>query len=227
MEPKIKIIAHIYTDFKEKFGIPRQSGLVEDVVGKIVFEPEYRNPDALRGIEEFSHLWLIWQFSHNILDNWQATVRPPKLGGKQSVGVFATRSPMRPNPIGLSCVRLECVEKTEKYGNVLVVKGADIMDGTPIYDIKPYLSYTDSHIDAKNGFAQGKTDAKICVEDRYNYLEKVETQKRDVLVRVLEQDPRPGYKNDPDKIYGMSFGGYNIKFTADGNKLVIVGIEKE
>lgn len=227
MEPKIKIIAHIYTDFKEKFGIPRQSGIVEDVVGKIVFEPEYRNPDALRGIEEFSHLWLIWQFSQNILDNWQATVRPPKLGGKQSVGVFATRSPMRPNPIGLSCVKLECVEKTEKYGHILVVKGADIMDGTPIYDIKPYLSYTDSHIDAKNGFAQSKTDAKICVEDRYNCLEKVETQKRDVLIKILEQDPRPGYKNDSEKVYGMSFGGYNIKFTTDGNKLVIVGIEKE
>lgn len=227
MKPEIKIIAHIYTDFAEKFGIPRQSGLVEDTVGTIVFEPEYRNPDALRGIDGFSHLWLIWQFSQNILDNWQATVRPPKLGGRKSVGVFATRSPMRPNPIGLSCVKLECVEKTEKYGHVLIVRGADIMNGTPIYDIKPYLSYTDSHADAKDGFTENTINTKICVEDKYNSLEKVEFGKRDVLVKVLEQDPRPGYKNDPDKVYGMSFGGYNVKFTADGNSLVIIDIEKE
>lgn len=227
MEPQIKVIAHIYTDFTEKFGIPRQSGLVEDTVGKIIFEPEYRNPDALRGIDGFSHLWLIWQFSRNILDNWQATVRPPKLGGRQSVGVFATRSPMRPNPIGLSCVRLERVEKTEKYGHILVVKGADILNGTPIYDIKPYLAYTDSHVDAKDGFVQNTVNTKICVCDKYNCLDKVDGEKRDVLVKVLEQDPRPGYKDDPDKIYGMSFGGYNVKFTVDGNNLVIMNIEKE
>lgn len=227
MEPKIKTIAHIYTDFTSKFGIPRQSGLVDSAVGKIVFEPEYRNPDALRGIEGFSHLWLIWQFSQNILDNWQATVRPPKLGGKKSVGVFATRSPMRPNPIGLSCVKLECVEKTEKYGHILIVRGADIMNGTPIYDIKPYLSYTDSHPEAKDGFAKDMINKTICVEDKYNCLEKIESEKRDVLVSVLKQDPRPGYKNDPDKVYGMSFGGYNVKFTADCNKLEIIDIEKE
>lgn len=227
MEPEIKIIAHIYTDFNEKFGIPRQSGLVSEAVGKIVFEPEYRNPDALKGIEEFSHLWLIWQFSENILENWQATVRPPRLGGKKTVGVFATRSPMRPNPIGLSSVKLEKVEKTKNDGDILVVCGADLMNGTPIYDIKPYLPYTDSHPDAKNGFAEVALKHKLYVHDTENCLEQVNEEKRSVIAAILEQDPRPAYKNDPEKVYGMSFGGYNIRFNVDGDQLYIIEIKND
>ncbi len=223
----MKIIAHIYTDFNEKFGIPRQSGLVDDVVGRIVFEPEYRNPDALKGIEEFSHLWLIWQFSESILENWQATVRPPRLGGRKTVGVFATRSPMRPNPIGLSSVKLEGIEKTQKNGSILVVRGADMMNGTPIYDIKPYLSYTDSHPDARDGFAEAALEHKLHVNDTNGALDRISAEKRNTISAILEQDPRPAYNNDPEKVYGMCFGGYNVRFNVDGDQLYIIEIKEE
>ena len=219
----MKIIAHIYTDFTEKFGIPRQSGLVDDTLGKIVFEPECRNPDALRGIEKYSHLWIIWQFSESILDSWHATVRPPRLGGNTSVGVFASRSPMRPNPIGLSSVRLVDVIKTESDGPVLVVSGADMLNGTPIYDIKPYLSFTDSHPDAIDGFAGDVFERKLTVVDN-GMLDDIEPKTAKIIKELLSQDPRPQYKNDPERVYGMAYGKYNVKFKVEGERLYITEI---
>ena len=220
----MKIIAHIYTDFTEKFGIPRQSGLVDETLGRIVFEPEYRNPDALRGIEKYSHLWIIWQFSESILDSWHATVRPPRLGGNTSVGVFASRSPMRPNPIGLSSVRLVDVIKSESDGTVLIVSGADMLNGTPIYDIKPYLSFTDSHPDAIDGFAGDVFERKLTVIDN-GLLYDIEPKTAKIIKELLSQDPRPQYKSDPERVYGMAYGGYNVKFKVEGERLYIIEVE--
>lgn len=215
---QMKVIAHIHNSFKEKFGIPRQSGLVEDTQSVIVFEKQYRDENALRGIEEFSHLWLIWNFSKNNKETWSPTVRPPRLGGNKRMGVFATRSPFRPNPIGLSCVELVKVEKTKEYGVVLRVSGADLLDGTPIYDIKPYLCFTDSKPYAKCGFASQTKDYCLEVDFPKNLLQKIDTDKREILVRLLSQDPRPAYHNSNDRVYAMSFDKYEIKFVVCGQK---------
>lgn len=216
-----KVIARIQTDFKTKFGIPRQSGLVQEVKGKIIFEPDYRNADAVRGIEDFTHIWLIWQFSEAVREQWSPTVRPPRLGGNKRMGVFATRSPFRPNAIGLSCVRLEKVEYTQSNGPVLHVSGVDLMDGTPIYDIKPYLPYADCHPEAVGGFASTPKEATLQVVDPNNLLSNLCEEKRTALVGVLSQDPRPTYQNDPKRVYGMCFGGYEVKFRVVESKLWI------
>ena len=221
----MKIIARIYTDFKEKFGIPRQSGIARDTVGKIVFEPEYRVAEALRGIEEYSHLWLIWNFSEAQRDTWSPTVRPPRLGGNKRMGVFATRSPFRPNPIGLSSVRLLSVEDTAE-GKVLVVSGADILDGTPIYDIKPYLAYTDSHPDAVCGFADGVMNYSVEVISPENLRRGLSDEYVAALVSILSGDPRPSYKEDGERIYGMIYGDYEVKFTVSDGILSVVEISK-
>ncbi len=216
-----KVIARIQTDFKTKFGIPRQSGLVQEVKGKIIFEPDYRNADAVRGIEDFTHIWLIWQFSEAVREQWSPTARPPRLGGNKRMGVFATRSPFRPNAIGLSCVRLEKVEYTQSNGPVLHVSGVDLMDGTPIYDIKPYLPYADCHPEAVGGFASTPKEATLQVVDPNNLLSNLCEEKRTALVGVLSQDPRPTYQNDPKRVYGMCFGGYEVKFRVVESKLWI------
>lgn len=221
----MKIIAKIHNDFKEKFGIPRQSGLSGELLSRIVFEPEYRNPLALRGIEGFSHLWLIWQFSESIRDDWSPTVRPPRLGGNKRVGVFATRSPFRPNPIGLSSVKLESVEVTATEGTVLVVSGADLLDGTPIYDIKPYIVYSDCHADAVSGFADPVREYKLNVVFCKDLLSKVHISKQKPLLQILEQDPRPSYQNDPEREYGMRFSDYEIFFNVDGDTLTVTRVE--
>ena len=221
----MKIIAKIYTEFDEKFGIPRQSGLVEETVGKIVFEPEYRNPEALRGIDGYSHLWLIWQFSKAIREEWSPTVRPPRLGGNKRMGVFATRSPYRPNPIGLSSVKLIEVRQTDTEGTVLIVGGADLLSGTPIYDIKPYLAFTDSHPEAKGGFADGVKEYEIEVELSENAKANLGSDEEKKLVSLLRQDPRPSYKSEDEKIYGMKLGGKEIKFKYENCKLVVTEIE--
>lgn len=220
----MKIIAHIHTDFTSKFGIPRQSGLVDELEATIVFEPEYRNPDALRGIEEYSHLWLIWQFSECADKDWTPTVRPPRLGGNKRMGVFATRSPFRPNPIGLSSVKLIGVEKTAEHGCILRVAGADMLDGTPIYDIKPYLPYVDSHPDASNGFALDEKAGGLEVDFPEHLLEMIPQSKQKALVEVLSQDPRPGYQNEPERIYGIEFAGFDIRFRVNGKNLSVIEI---
>ena len=222
----MKIIARIHNDFKEKFGIPRQSGLCAKLESRIVFEPEYRNPDALRGIEGYSHLWLIWQFSEAVRENWSPTVRPPRLGGNKRMGVFATRSPFRPNPIGLSSVKLERVEVSEKEGAVLVVSGADLLDGTPIYDIKPYLAFTDSHPDAVGGFADPVKEYALNVEICKQLLTKIPVSKQETVISILEQDPRPSYQDDPEREYGMVFSDYEIFFKVKDNTLTVTRIEK-
>lgn len=222
----MKIIAHIHTDFTSKFGIPRQSGLIDELEATIVFEPEFRNPDALRGIEEYSHLWLIWQFSECADKEWTPTVRPPRLGGNKRMGVFATRSPFRPNSVGLSSVRLLGVEKTAEYGCVIRVAGADMLDGTPIYDIKPYLPYVDSHPDASNGFALNEKDGRLKVEFPDNLLEMIPISKQKALVEVLSQDPRPGYQNEPERIYGIEFAGFDVRFRVNGENLKVFEIIK-
>ena len=221
----MKIIARIHSDFPEKFGIPRQSGLVPDTRARIVFEPEYRNPDALRGIEGYSHLWLIWSFSRAERDTWSPTVRPPRLGGNVRMGVFATRSPFRPNAIGLSSVTLEKIELSTREGPVLTVGGADLMDGTPIFDIKPYLPHVDSHPDARGGFAAEKAGYRLSVVFPPALLQQIEEEKREALRGVLENDPRPSYQNDPNRVYGVAFAGKNVKFTFDGGVLTVRGIE--
>ena len=221
----MKIIAKIHKDFKEKFGIPRQSGLSGELKSKIVFEPEYRNPDALRGIDGYSHLWLIWQFSEAIRDDWSPTVRPPRLGGNKRVGVFATRSPYRPNPIGLSSVKLEAIENTKDEGTVLIVSGADLLDGTPIYDVKPYIAYSDCHTDAISGFADPVREYKLNVVFCKELLSKVDISKQNSLISILEQDPRPSYQNDPDREYGMRFASYEIFFKVDGDTLTVTRVE--
>ena len=219
----IKVIARIRSDFPEKFGIPRQSGLVPELRAKIVFEPEFRNADALRGIEGFSHLWLIWQFSAAVRDTWSPTVRPPRLGGNERMGVFATRSPFRPNAIGLSCVKLEGVAQEDGLGSVLIVSGADLMDGTPIYDIKPYLPYADAHPEARGGFAPAAKET-IRVECAPELLESVPERQRAALLGVLAQDPRPQYQDDPARVYGMSFGGWDVKFRVRSGTLEVVSL---
>jgi len=221
----MKIIARIHNDFKEKFGIPRQSGIAEEFISVIVFEPEYRVNEALRGIEDFSHLWLIWNFSKSEREDWSPTVRPPRLGGNKRMGVFATRSPFRPNPIGLSSVKLVSIEHTNDRGTVLVVSGADLLDGTPIYDIKPYLAYTDSHPNALGGFADGVMDYSLDVIFPENLLSRIEKSKRAGLVTLLENDPRPSYISDSERIYTFDFAEYEISFKADGKTLTVTDVK--
>ncbi len=220
----MKTIARIHTDFPTKFGIPRQSGIIDSLQGRIVFEPEYRNAEAVRGLEEFSHIWIIWEFSEAVRDEWSPTVRPPRLGGNVRKGVFATRSPFRPNPIGLSSVKLESVEIDPKLGPVLHVSGADLMDGTPIYDIKPYIAYTDSHPDAVSGFASKPAEYLLEVVFPEALLQKVPECQRESLIAVLQHDPRPQYHDDPKRVYGMAFGGMEVKFKVEEGLLTVVGI---
>ncbi|MBR5145026.1 MAG: tRNA (N6-threonylcarbamoyladenosine(37)-N6)-methyltransferase TrmO [Clostridia bacterium] len=221
----MKIIAKIHNDFKEKFGIPRQSGLSGELKSKIVFEPEYRNPEALRGIDGYSHLWLIWQFSEAVREDWSPTVRPPRLGGNKRMGVFATRSPFRPNPIGLSSVKLEAVEVTKNEGTVLIVSGADLLDGTPIYDIKPYIAYSDCHTDAVSGFSDPVREYRLNVVFCKELLSKVAISKQKALIQILEQDPRPSYQNDPEREYGFRFADYEIFFKVDSDNLTVTRVE--
>ena len=221
----MKTIARIHTDFPTKFGIPRQSGIIASLQSRIVFEPEYRNAEAVRGLEEFSHIWLIWEFSEAIRDEWSPTVRPPRLGGNLRKGVFATRSPFRPNPIGLSSMKLEKIEIDPKLGPVLHISGADLMDGTPIYDIKPYIAYTDSHPDAISGFASKPAEYLLEIDLSEDLLEKIPTDLRKSLIEVLAHDPRPQYHDDPERIYGMRFGSMEVKFKVDGDRLVVLQIE--
>lgn len=221
---EMNIIARIRTDFPTKFGIPRQSGVVKELKGRIVFEPEYRNEDALRGIEGFSHLWLIWQFSENVREGWSPTVRPPILGGNTRVGVFATRSPFRPNPIGLSSVKLEGVEVDPHDGPVLIVSGADLMDGTPILDIKPYIPYADSHPEATEGFRSGGWNRMLEVDFPPELLAKVPEKQHRSLIEVLANDPRPSYHHDPDRVYGMPFGDVEVKFSVNEKVLKVVAV---
>ena len=220
----MKIIAHIENDFSTKFGIPRQSGLVNSLRSRIVFAPEYRNPDAFRGLEDFSHVWLIWEFSQAVRQKWSPTVRPPRLGGNTRMGVFATRSPFRPNPVGLSAVQLVEVVLHGADAPYLVVSGADLMNGTPIYDIKPYLPHIDSHPDARGGFAVPAAEHRLKVVFPEQWLEKVPEQLRDGLTEVLAQDPRPSYQHDPERIYGFGFARLEVKFTVDGDVLTVCGV---
>ena len=221
----IDVIARMRSDFSTKFGIPRQSGLVEALRSAIVFEPEFRNDDALRGIEEFSHLWIIWQFSEAVRQGWSPTVRPPRLGGNTRMGVFATRSPFRPNNLGLSCVRLLGVEHTKEYGTVLHVGGADLMDGTPIFDIKPYIPYGDCKMDAPGGFTDRAEDFLLKVDFPEELLKKLPEQKREALIGVLSHDPRPSYQKDPKRVYGLTFAGFNIRFTVQGDLLTVQEVQ--
>lgn len=218
--PEMKIIARISTPFKTKFGIPRQSGVAPDVKGEIVFEPDYREIEAVRGLEGFSHIWLIWCFSESVSDKWSPTVRPPRLGGNVRMGVFATRSPFRPNPIGLSSVVLERIEYTDDRGPVLHVRGADLMDGTPIFDIKPYVAYADSHPDASGGFTDTAEFKKLRVE----LSDGVTPPLSEGLIEVLENDPRPRYHDDPERVYGMEYDGREVKFRVRGDTLTVIEI---
>jgi tRNA-Thr(GGU) m(6)t(6)A37 methyltransferase TsaA len=219
----LRQIARVHTDFPTKFGIPRQAGLVEALEAEVVFEPEFRNPDAVRGLEGFSHIWLIWGFSEAGRDNWSATVRPPRLGGNIRMGVFATRSPFRPNPIGLSSVRLVSVNLDDPRGPVLRVAGVDMMDGTPVYDIKPYLPL-DAHPDAGGGFTDSYQKYRLRVEFPGKWLEMIPAEKRAALVGALENDPRPSYQNDPDRKYGFAFAGFDVRFKVDGDALTVCEI---
>ena len=221
----MKVIAKIHTDFPEKFGVPRQSGLVASLTGQIVFEPEYRVVEAVRGLEGYSHIWLLWQFSQAMRETWSPTVRPPRLGGNQRLGVFATRSPYRPNPIGLSSVRLEKIAVEEQLGPVLYISGADLLDGTPIYDIKPYLPFTDSHPEAIGGFSDACVTYGLQVEISEELLMKIPLDKQEALLGVLAQDPRPAYQNDPQRIYGLMFGTQNISFRVQENILSVMAVE--
>ena len=220
----MKVIAKIETDFPTKFGVPRQSGIITTLQGRIVFEPEYRIAEAVRGLEEFSHIWLVWEFSEAVRKNWSPTVRPPRLGGNVRKGVFATRSPFRPNPIGLSSVRLEKIEIDPKLGPVLYVSGADLMDGTPIYDIKPYIAYTDSHPEAISGFATKPAEYLLEVDFPKELLEKIAPEKRESLIEVLAHDPRPQYQDDPERVYGMEFGGMEVKFRVENKHLIVLEV---
>lgn len=223
---EFKTVAHIHNDYTAKFGIPRQSGLVEEVVSAIVFEPEYRNAEAFRGMEGWSHLWLVWVFSEAIRETWSPTVLPPRLGGKTRMGVFATRSPFRPNPIGLSSVKLVDMDLHTKDGPVLYVSGADLMDGTPILDVKPYLPYTDSHPDAIGGFAEPVRDYHLEVVFPEEWMEQVPQRLRTPVLGLLAQDPRPSYQNDPDRVYGVAFGGYDFRFRVRDGVLTVCEVEK-
>ncbi|MBO5075132.1 MAG: tRNA (N6-threonylcarbamoyladenosine(37)-N6)-methyltransferase TrmO [Bacteroidales bacterium] len=226
---EIRPIAYIRTEFPEKFGVPRQSGLAKGLRGRIVFEPEYRNPDALRGLEGFSHIWLIWEFSANrSINSWQPTVRPPRLGGNAHIGVFATRSPFRPNPLGLSCVKIEGIELSSEEGPVITVRGADLMDGTPIYDIKPYIKYADSRPEAVCGYVDNLEERSLKVI----FPPELSSQVPDrsvipALMDVLRLDPRPSYHDDPHRIYGLSFCGLNVRFRVEADVLTITAIERD
>ena len=219
----LKVIARLRCDFPTKFGLPRQSGLNDALKGRIVFEPAYRNPDAVRGIEAYSHLWLIWGFSVPERENWSATVRPPRLGGNERVGVFATRSPFRPNPLGLTLVKLEGVDRQDG-ACTLLVSGADMMDGTPIYDIKPYLPYADSRQDANGGFGERMKDYRLRVIADEALLRPIPPEKRPALIAALEGDPRPAYQHDPERVYGFLYAGFDVRFTVDGDTLTVVEI---
>ena len=222
----IQVIARMQSDFPTKFGIPRQSGLVEDLQSTIVFEPEFRNPDALRGIEDFSHLWIIWQFSEAVRTGWSPTVRPPRLGGNTRMGVFATRSPFRPNNLGLSSVKLLAVEHTEQLGTVLHVAGADLMDGTPIFDIKPYIPYGDSHPEATGGFTDTAGDFLLEVVFPEDLLSLLPLEKQQAAIGVLSHDPRPSYQRNPDRVYGLTFAGYDIRFSVVDKTLTVKEVNK-
>ena len=223
-EETIQVIARMHSDFATKFGIPRQSGLVEELKSTIVFEPEFRNPDALRGIEGFSHLWIIWQFSGAVRQSWSPTVRPPRLGGNTRMGVFATRSPFRPNHLGLSSVKLLGVEQTAQYGTVLHVGGADLMDGTPIFDIKPYISYGDCHPDAIGGITDQAGEFLLEVDFPKNLLLKLPEEKWEAAMGVLRHDPRPSYQRSPERVYGLTFAGFDIRFTVKDTLLTVVEV---
>ena len=223
---EISVIARMKSDFPTKFGIPRQSGLVDELRATVVFEPEFRNSDALRGLEEFSHLWLVWQFSEAVRDSWSPTVRPPRLGGNARLGVFATRSPFRPNAIGLSCVKLIGLEQTRNDGTVIHVAGADLMDGTPIFDIKPYIPYADCHPDASGGFTDTAADFLLEVDFPPHLLALLPADKREAAVSVLTHDPRPSYQNDPNRVYGLPFAGLDIRFTVREKTLIVTDIQK-
>lgn len=220
-----KIIAHIRSEFPTKFGIPRQSGLVESLRAKIVFEPPFRVPEALRGLEGYSHLWLIWQFSESIQKEWSPTIRPPRLGGNKRMGVFASRSPYRPNPIGLSSVKLESIDLHTPDGPILTVSGADLMDGTPIYDIKPYLAYVDSHPEATGGFALQSKEGVLTVELDDSLAAPLDERERRALTELLAQDPRPAYQHDPDRVYHFEFAKWRIAFTVNGDALTVTALE--
>ena len=220
-EYSMRVIARIHSDFSTKFGVPRQSGLVDALESTIVFEPEFRNADALRGLDGFSHLWLVWVFDQAIRENWSPTVRPPRLGGNQRMGVFATRSPFRPNPIALSSVKLAGIEQTAEFGTVLKIRGADLMDGTPILDIKPYIPYADSHPDAVGGFASTPAGETLEVQIPDDLLAQIPENRREALRGVLAQDPRPHYQEDPDRIYGFGFAGLEVKFSVEGKQLTV------
>ena len=224
-EVKLKVIARMKSDFPSKFGIPRQSGLVSSVRSTIIFEPEYRNADSLRGLESFSHLWIIWQFSEAVRENWSPTVRPPRLGGNTRLGVFATRSPFRPNALGLSSVEILQIETTKEYGTVIHVGGADLMDGTPIFDIKPYIPYCDSHPNASGGFTDEVGKFLLTVDFPAELLQQIPEDKQAALLEVLSHDPRPSYQQDSDRIYGLAFAGKNIRFTVHDSVLQVCEIE--
>lgn len=225
MDITIHPIARMHSDFSSKFGIPRQSGLVQQLESTIVFEPAYRNADALRGIEDFTHLWLIWQFSEAVRQDWSPTVRPPRLGGNTRMGVFATRSPFRPNNLGLSCVQLLGVETTPDVGTVLHVGGADLLDGTPIFDIKPYIPYADCHPEATGGFTDSAGDFLLSVDFPPNLLNRLPAGKREAAAAVLSHDPRPSYQRTPGRVYGLSFAGYDIRFIVEENHLQVLDVQ--
>ena len=226
MDVTIQVIARMHSDFATKFGIPRQSGLVEELRSTIVFEPEFRNPDALRGIEDFSHLWIIWQFSEAVRTGWSPTVRPPRLGGNTRMGVFATRSPFRPNNLGLSSVKLLGVEHTQEFGTVLHVGGADLMDGTPIFDIKPYIPYGDCHPEATGGFTDTAGEFLLQVHFPEELLRILPEEKRSAAIGVLSHDPRPSYQRNPDRVYGLTFAGFDIRFKVAEDILTVEEVNK-
>lgn len=220
----MRFIARVHTAFPEKFGIPRQSGLAPSLRARVVFEPEFRRPEALRGLEGFSHIWLVWQFSEAVRDTWQPTVRPPRLGGNTRMGVFATRSPFRPNAIGLSAVRLEAIEWDTPDGPVLHVSGADLLDGTPLFDIKPYVPFADCLPEAVGGFAAERPEGLLTVSLPEQIAADLPEGLADTLCEVLACDPRPSYQHDPERVYGMAFGGYNVTFTVDGDALTVLSV---
>ncbi len=221
----MKEIGYIETDLPEKFGLPRQSGIIDELKGKIIFKPPYNVKEAFEGIEEFSHIWVLWEFSDNIRQDFSPTVRPPKLGGEVRKGVFATRSPFRPNPIGLSCVKLDKIEYTKQHGVVLYISGIDMKSGTPVYDIKPYIAYADSREDASMGFAGEHLDDKAQVEFEKRLLDKIPSDKQTAIIKILEQRPIPAYHSDKERIYGLSFSGFNIKFRCDEEKIYVTDVE--
>jgi len=221
----IKKIAEIRNGFSDKFGIPRQSGLCDKVISKIVFEEKYRTAEAVRGLEDFSHIWLIWQFSRSVREEWSPTVRPPRLGGNKRIGVFATRSPFRPNPLGLSCVKLEGIEIDKNLGPIITVSGADLLDGTPIYDIKPYIPYADAKPDAASGFVG--TNKRIRLNVRFENEPNIESSIKEALIQILSEDPRPAYQNDPDRVYRLDFDGYTVSFKVNDTELTVTDIKEK